>query len=229
MTHVCFRNGVKLDVEGVARLAHAKGAKILLDCYQSVGTELIDARALDIDFAIGGMLKYLLGTAGVGFLYVRDTLISGLTPTNSGWFAQADIMAMDITANHPSLTARRFEAGTPPVVNCYAAEAGLAIVNAIGLEAIEGRVRALTRRTLERLQAIGWPAVTPSEDAQRGPMVAIPSREAGALVAALIERDIVGSYRDNNLRLGFHFYNNESDIEAVVAALVELRPTFGPN
>src|SRR5687768_10950993 len=124
ITHVCFRNGAKLDIPGIVRLARAKGALVLLDCYQSVGSVDIDVKALDVDFAVGGMLKYLLGTAGIGFLYVRDSFVQSLLPTNSGWFAQAEITAMDITANRPSPTARRFEAGTPAVVNCYAAEAG---------------------------------------------------------------------------------------------------------
>src|SRR5450631_2644217 len=123
VTHVCFRNGAKLDIPGIVRLARAKGARVLLDCYQSVGSVDIDVRALDVDFAVGGMLKYLLGTAGIGFMYVRGTLVQSLLPTNTGWFAQADIGAMDITANRPAPSARRFEAGTPAVVNSYAAEA----------------------------------------------------------------------------------------------------------
>src|SRR5450432_1158537 len=181
VTHVCFRNGGKLDIAGIARLAHAKGARFLLDCYQSAGSESIDVRALDVDFAVGGMLKYLLGTAGIGFLYVRGALIPTLLPSNSGWFAQADIAAMDITGNRPSASARRFEAGTPPVVNCYAADAGLKIVNAIGTDAIGKRVRELTRRCMTRLEEIGWAAVTPADDARRGPMIAIRSSSAGAL------------------------------------------------
>ena len=224
VTHVCFRNGAKLDIAGIARLAHAKGAKVLLDCYQSVGSEVVDVKTLDVDFAIGGMLKYLLGTAGIGFLYVRDTLIPTLTPTHSGWFAQENIGAMDITGNHPSPTARRFEAGTPPVVNCYAAEAGLKIINAIGPEAIGERVRGLTRRCMERLEEIGWAPVTPTADARRGPMIAIPSRDVGALAAWLMARDIVPSHRDDNLRAGFHYYNNDDDIEAFVAAMAQNRP-----
>src|SRR5271163_3309241 len=89
ITHVCFRNGAKLDIPGIVRLARAKGAMVLLDCYRSVGSLDIDVKALDLDFAAGGMLKYLLGTAGIAFLYVRDACIPSLTPTNSGWFAQA--------------------------------------------------------------------------------------------------------------------------------------------
>src|SRR5258708_467757 len=64
ITHVCFRNGAQLDIPGIVRLARAKGAMVLLDCYQSVGSLDIDVKALDVDFAAGGMLQYLLGTAG---------------------------------------------------------------------------------------------------------------------------------------------------------------------
>ena len=146
---------------------------MLLDCYQAIGGLTVDVRALDVDFAVGGMLKYLLGTAGIGFLYVRGALIPTLLPTNSGWFAQQQITAMDISANRPSPTARRFEAGTPAVVNCYAAEAGLDIILEVGTDAIEARVRELTRRCMTGLESIGWPSVTPAEDTRRGPMVAI--------------------------------------------------------
>ncbi len=123
---------------GSCKLAHAKGAKVMLDCYQAVGSMTVDVKQLDVDFAVGGMLKYLLGTAGLGFLYVRKELIPALTPTNSGWFAQANITAMDITANRPSPTARRFEAGTPAVVNCYAVEAGLKIILEVGTDVDRG-------------------------------------------------------------------------------------------
>ena len=138
ITHVCYRNGAKVDVEGVVRLARAKGALVLLDFFQSVGTEAIDVKALGVDFAVGGMLKYLLGTAGVGFLYVRRELIEALVPTASGWFAQADVDAMDIFANDPSPTARRFQAGTPPVPNCYAAEAGIGLIRELGVRGDRG-------------------------------------------------------------------------------------------
>src|ERR1700685_1334946 len=178
ITHVCFRNGAKLDIPGIVRLARAKGAKVLLDCYQSVGSLDIDVKALDLDFAAGGMLKYLLGTAGIAFLYVRDSFTRSLVPTNSGWFAQAEIVAMDITANRPAPNARRFEAGTPPVVNCYAAEAGLKLLLKVGTPAIEKRNFALTRHCMERLEEIGWPSITPVEDARRGATVAVPSSDA---------------------------------------------------
>jgi selenocysteine lyase/cysteine desulfurase len=229
ITHVCFRNGAKLDIPGIVRLARAKGARVLLDCYQSVGSVDIDVRALDVDFAVGGMLKYLLGTAGIGFLYVRGALVQSLLPTNSGWFAQADIGAMDITANRPAPSARRFEAGTPAVANCYAAEAGLKVLLDVGTPAIEKRIVALTRRCMQKMQEMDWPSVTPVEDARRGATVAIEARGSAELCAQLMKRNIVSSFRDDNVRASFHYYNNDDDVEAFTAAMKNLRGQHGPR
>jgi selenocysteine lyase/cysteine desulfurase len=229
ITHVCYRNGAKLDIPGIVRLARAKGAKVLLDCYQSVGSLDIDVKALDVDFAAGGMLKYLLGTAGIGFLYARESFIQSLVPTNSGWLAQADIAAMDITANRPAPNARRFEAGTPAVVNCYAAEAGLKFLLAVGTPAIEKRNYALTRRCMQGLEEIGWPSITPGQNERRGATVAVPSRDCARLSAELMKRDIVTSHRDDNVRASFHFYNDEDDVQFFIAAMKDLRGSCGPR
>lgn len=229
ITHVCFRNGAKLDIPGIVRLARAKGAKVLLDTYQSVGSCHIDVKALDVDFVVGGMLKYLLGTAGIGFMYVRGELIESLVPTNSGWWAQEQVTAMDITANRPSRSARRFEAGTPAVVNCYAAEAGLKTLLRVGTPAIEERIRGLTRLCLDNLREIGWPSITPDQDERRGAMVCVPSRDSAGLFQELEKRDIVTSFRDSNLRASHHFYNDADDVARFIAAMKDLRDRFRPT
>jgi selenocysteine lyase/cysteine desulfurase len=226
VTHVCFRNGAKLDIPGIVKLAHARGAKVMLDCYQAVGAMTIDVKKLDVDFAVGGMLKYLLGTAGLGFLYVRNELIHSLTPTHSGWFAQANIAAMDITANRPSPTARRFEAGTPAVVNCYAAEAGLKIILEVGTDVIEERIQYLTRSYMDQLEEIGWPSITPRQDERRGPMVCVKAKQVARLFGKLTEQDIVTSFRDDHLRATFHFYNSERDVDALIQALLGHRAEY---
>jgi selenocysteine lyase/cysteine desulfurase len=136
---------------------------------------------------------------------------------------------MDITANRPAPNARRFEAGTPPVVNCYAAEAGLKMLLRVGTPSIEKRNFSLTRRCMERLAEIGWPSITPADDRRRGATVAVPSRNAGGLQTELLKRDIVTSYRDDNIRASYHFYNNDDDVESFVTAMKELRPSFSPR
>ena len=222
ITHVCYRNGQRLDVEAITRLAHARGAMVLLDAFQSAGALDIDVRALDVDFAVGGMLKYLLGTAGIAYLYVARKHL-GLRPTAGGWFAQADIDAMDIFANDPAPTARRFQSGTAPVVNSYAAEAGLALIRGIGMPAIEARIRELTGQAMDRLADAGCKLATPREDHRRGPQVAIRSRDAARLTEALARRGVVASWRDGNLRAMFHAYNDASDIDALAEGLMAHR------
>ena len=60
ITQVCYRNGACIDVEGVVKLAHERGALVLLDSYQAIGTMPIDVKALDVDLLVAGALKYLL-------------------------------------------------------------------------------------------------------------------------------------------------------------------------
>jgi selenocysteine lyase/cysteine desulfurase len=223
IAHVCYRSGARIDVEGVVRLARAKGAMVLLDCFQSAGAMTVDVKGLGVDFAVGGMLKYLLGTAGVGYLYVRGDLVERLVPTATGWFAQADVDAMDIFANDPAPTARRFQAGTPPVPNCYAAEAGVALIAELGTDAIEARIRALTGACMDRLAEAGCRLATPRDDRSRGPQVAIRSTDAEALVAALAEREVITSGRDGNVRAMFHAYNDETDVDRLVEGLMANR------
>jgi len=219
ITHVCYRNGAKLDVAEISRLAHRRGALVILDCFQSAGAEAVDVRKLGVDFAVGGMFKYLLGTAGIGYLYARQDLIETLTPTVSGWFAQANPYAMDIFHNEPAHDATRFQAGTPPVPNCYAATAGLDIVLEYGIDTIEAHIRALTRRCMNRLLEDGFQLATPLEDTKRGPSIAIRSANESALVQKLAERNIVTTARDGNLRAMFHFYNNDDDVDQLMEAL----------
>lgn len=228
VTHVSYSDGAKLDIAGIARLAHAKGARVLLDCYQSVGSLDFNLKSLDVDFAVGGMLKYLLGTAGIGFLYCRRGFTESLLPTSTGWFAQSDIAAMDISANRPAWDARRFEAGTPGVVNCFAAEAGLKLVLDTGTRAIEKRVYGLTRQCMQKMAEIGWASVTPKDDARRGAMVAIAARGCAEVCARLKAQRIITSVRGDNVRASFHYYNNEADIEAFVTAMKDLRSRHGP-
>ncbi|MBY8824765.1 aminotransferase class V-fold PLP-dependent enzyme [Sphingomonas colocasiae] len=230
LSHVCYRHGGKLpagQIREIARIAHERGALVILDCYQSIGTEPIDVRALGVDFCVGGMLKYLLGSAGSGFLWVRDALTSALAPSTSGWFAQADTNAMDIFAHDPSPSARRFQGGTPPVPSLYAAKAGLDLILDLGVDAIEGRVRMLTRLALDRLAQADIAVATPDDDALRGPMIAIPARDDDALVTGLIAQNIVTSSRDGNIRAGFHAYNDKADVERLVEALARSGQCFG--
>ncbi len=220
---VAFRHGAKQDIPAIAEIARRKGALTMVDSYQALGSMQFDVRQAGVDFVVGGMLKYLLGTAGIAFLYARQELIDSLAPTATGWFAQEDIMAMDITRYSPSTTARRFEAGTPPVPNTYMAEAGLAILHEIGLEAIEQRIGKLTDSIKNAAVEAGYCLASPLDPSQHGAMIALRSNDDNRLVASLAQDNVVVSCRNGNLRISPHFYNNQADIEHLFRALAERR------
>lgn len=219
VTHVCYRNGEKLDVGAIAKMAKAKGAYMLIDGFQAVGTTPIDVKALDCDFYVGGTLKYLLGSAGVAYLFARAATTAALQPTSTGWFAQDDIGAMDHRAHHPAASARRFEGGTPPVPNLYAARAGLGVIEQVGLAAIGERIAGLTARIADHARTLSIPMATPDDPARRGAMVALRAHDAPAMVEALHQAGIISSSRDGNVRLSPHFYNNDDDIDIVFRAI----------
>ena len=214
---VCYRNGVWLDIEPIVKLAHAKGAKVLLDAYQGLGTRPFDVCQSNVDFLVGGCTKYLIGTSGVGFMYVRNSTSNGLAPTRTGWFAQQDPHAMDIYHHLPHATARRFESGTPNACGLFAAEAGLKLLLDVGMETVADNIKQITALIIEAVDKNGWKLVTPRDKA--GALLAVQSTDAPTLVQKLNEKDIILTERDGNIRIASHFYNNADDVEKLVSAL----------
>ncbi len=219
-THVCFRNGHKTDIAGLVKVAHDRGAYVFLDDYQRTGSGPIDVHALGVDFMVTGCLKYLLAAAGIGFLYVRRDLIERFEPTVTGWFGRVNPFAFRIDALDWPPGANRFETGTPPVPNAYAALAALDLLDRIGYDVVGRQVDHLVERYASAARDAGFVVRTPSDRARRGPLVVVQSVDAPALVAKLAARGIIASCRGNGLRVSFHAYNNDADVDAVISALV---------
>jgi len=223
ITAVCYRNGARLPVAEIARVARERGALSLLDAYQAAGSYPLDVGEVGVDALATGVLKYLLGSAGLGFLWTRPGLARELTPTETGWFADSDIFEMSHTRYAPAPNARRFQSGTPPVPAIYAGIAGIELMQEIGIAATREHVNALNERLIAGVDELGGTVVTPREPERRGALVCIRSSDAPALVRALSADGIVTSERDSNLRVSAHAYNNEDDIDAVLAALARHR------
>ncbi|NOY57142.1 MAG: aminotransferase class V-fold PLP-dependent enzyme [Actinobacteria bacterium] len=219
VTHVCYRNGARSDVEGIVALARAAGAPVLLDSYQAIGAVDIDVKRLGVDFLVTGALKYLLGSAGLGFLYCRSDLIEEIVPTATGWFADEDVFAMDVGDYSPSTTARRFQTGTPPIPAIYAGLAGIEMIRDVGVATIERHIAGLTSALIAGVEEMAARVVTPSSAKPRGPMVAIAAADVDVLVDRLGSEGIVTSSRDGNLRVSCHGYNSQEDVARLLDAL----------
>jgi selenocysteine lyase/cysteine desulfurase len=229
ITHVSYRNGNMVDVEAVTRLAHERGAMVLLDAYQSVGSLPVDVKALDVDFLAAGALKYLLGSAGLGWLYVRRELVERFWPASTGWFADDDIFKMDAWDYSPAKSASRFQSGTPPIPAIYAGVAGIDLLQEIGVAETREHVQALNHRLIDGLDDLRVQVATSRKRTKRGALICIRSRNAPELVAALRREGIVTSSRDGNLRISAHCYNGVDDVDAVLAALARNRRLLVPS
>jgi selenocysteine lyase/cysteine desulfurase len=210
-------NGFRSPVREIARLAHANGALAMLDDYQDCGTRPVNVRAADLDFYVTGTLKYLLGPPGLAFLYVRKELIEQLRPSITGWFAQTNPFAFDVKTLDLSRSARRFEAGSPPVPNIYAAMRGIELLQQIGLENVSAHIAGLARSLLAGAQKLGLCPKTPEDSV--GPLCVLRCKDAPALVQKLAAAGIVCSNRHDGLRLSFHVYNTPSDVQSVLDVL----------
>ena len=217
LTHVCFKNGFRSEVSAVTEIAHNSGALVMLDDYQDCGTRPVNVKAMDLDFYLTGTLKYLLGPPGLAFLYVRKELISSLTPSITGWFAQANPFAYNPQLFELSPTARRFESGTPSVPNVYGAVPGFQLLQKIGMERVGAHVEGLTQALLRSASELGIVAKTPADST--GPLVVLQSIDSTRLVQKLAENGIVASNRHDGLRISFHVYNTMDDVQAVVRIL----------
>lgn len=218
-SHVCYRNGFKTDLAALAALAHAHGAPLLVDAFQSLGAEPVDVKALGVDAMVTGTLKYLLGTPGVALLYVRRELAERMRPTDTGWFGQADPFAYDVHRLDYAPGARRFQSGSPPVPAVYAALAALRLLRGVGLAAVRDHVGGLGAALIAGLRERELDVMTPDEPDRRGPLVMVRCCDVQRLLARLAERGVLCSTRDGALRVSFHHYNSRADVLALLEGL----------
>jgi kynureninase len=225
ISHVLFKNAEIQDVEPIIRRAHEVGAHVVLDCYQSAGVVPFDVTELDVDFAVGGSVKWLCGGPGAGWLYVRPDLAERLEPTFVGWQGHARPFAFEPELEYaPGV--RRFLTGTPNVPALYAATAGYDVIEEVGVDRIRKRSLVLTSLLIELLDAAGFEVSSPRNPARRGGTVLVRTPDDAAVHRELGERGIICDFRpDAGIRLGPHFYNSEDELRQTVAQLTEIVET----
>ncbi|MBS1879749.1 MAG: aminotransferase class V-fold PLP-dependent enzyme [Actinobacteria bacterium] len=222
VAHVCYKNGHRVDLPALVERAHAVGALLVVDDYQSCGSRPLDVHAAGIDVLTAGTVKFMLGSPGVAFLYVAEHLHADLHPTLTGWFGQRNPGDFQVERNDEAPDAARFQVGTPAIPAVFDSLAGIELIAGVGLEAIGAWIDSLTALLIDRLDEEGFVPATPRDPAKRGPQVAIRTTAMDEAVAELAARGLIVSSRDDNIRVAFHYYNTPEDIEALIAALHSL-------
>jgi kynureninase len=222
LSHALFRSGFVQDVAAVTRRAHEVGAWVVVDLYQTAGTVPVDVTAWDVDFAVGGCLKWLCGGPGAAFLYAAPRHLGRLRPRVTGWAADEEPFAFRSGPIRHAPGASRLLQGTPDVPALYAARAGLEVLRGVGVDAIRRQSVRQLQLLVELAGEAGFRVRTPGDAARRGGLVVIEGPAEWA--DELARRNVLVDHRpDTGLRLSTHFYSSDDDVRSAIAELCRIR------
>ena len=221
VTHVSPFEGFKHDLAKLAQIAHAHGAVLLVDGSQAAGAMEINLHETGVDFYATCAMKWLLGAAGVGFLYVAKKHLEK-TPSRAGYIA-----AGGFNAHHFSLvpSAERLELGMPNLMGLAYTRPGLEILSEIGLDKVEQHVLDLTGYCIAGLKERGLNIITPEAPEHRLGVIAAWFEEARELNRFLLDRGVDTCtlsirtnipYQGSIFRVDPHIYNNRQDIDRLL-------------
>ncbi len=188
----------------------------MLDCYQSAGIVPFSVAELEVDFAVGGSVKWLCGGPGNGWLYVRPDLIEELEPTFIGWQAHESAVRLRAGAALRAGVAR-FLTGTPNVPALYAATAGYDLVEEVGVERIRAQLAPPDRAVDRAGRQAGFEVRSPREPERRGGTVTVHVPDFEAVHKELGEREVICDFRPGSgIRLGPHFFTTDDELRRAI-------------
>lgn len=223
---VLFRSSFVVNAKAIVEKAHRVGARVILDVFQGTGTIPFNVREMGVDFAVGGVLKWLCGGPGIAYLYVREDLRTQLRPALTGWLAHQRPFAFESGAIEQREDSFRFLNGTPHIPALYACQPGLDILNRVGVSAIRKKSVEMTTRLLESAKARGWRVNTPENSEERAGTVSVECPHAAEVCRELLAREILVDYRPKaGVRLSPHFYNTLDECDFALGQIEEILKT----
>ena len=237
MTHMSNVLGTYTPAARIVALAHAHGAKVMLDGSQAVVHRRVDVQALDCDFYVFTGHK-LYGPTGIGVLYGKRELLEAMPP-----FLGGGDMISSVTYERSTWAEvpHKFEAGTPAILEGIGLKAAVDWVQSVGLDAIAAHEARLTEHALARLSAVdGVHVIGRAQD--RGGVVSFTLDKAHAHdIATLLDRQGIAVRAgqhcaeplmrrlglDSTARASFGVYTTEEEIDFLADTLVRVREFFG--
>jgi cysteine desulfurase/selenocysteine lyase len=236
LAHISNVLGSVLDARRAADIAHAVGAKILLDGCQAVPRMAVDVAALDCDFYVFSGHK-LYGPTGIGVLWARPELLEAMPPYQGGG-SMIDRVTFARTTYAPP--PGRFEAGTPHIVGALGLHAAIDYVERIGLDAIHRHETALVATTREALSQINSVTLYGPEDSAGIVSFSIEGVHPHDIGTILDEERVAiraGHHCAQPLmealgiaataRASFGVYNGPADVAALVRGIERVTRIFG--
>lgn len=224
---VTVGSGFRFDLAAVHAITSKYGVPLIVDGAQALGLVDVSVKDPPLDFLATTASKWLMGPAGIGFLYVSDRYLEA-TPPTIGWFSAANVSDWDVRHCQLHEDATRFQGGIPNLVGVVGALAGLELLEQIGRDFIERRVRLLTTYALEELEKIGVSIWTPRSDTERAGIVFFRTADHDALHDRLKAEHIYCGNFAGGIRIDPNFYNTFDDLD-VFLSVVRSHVAHHPN
>ena len=223
---VRFDNGVLLDVARIAAACHAQDALLLLDVSQCCGGMPLEVTTLGADFMVCAGYKWLLSPYGTGFFWAKNEHTANMRPGPFYWAAAEgaeNFHSLAFENPKPARGARRWDMPeTSNYFNFAAMDASLQFVLQFAPETVHAHNRKLIDLLFERLPKDRCVPASPLDSARRGPYGCFAARspeKTAELYQQLVKEKIITSLREGNIRVSPHLYNNERDIDRLIAAI----------
>ncbi len=223
VSFVDWNSGGRTDLRPLGELCRRHGILFCVDGIQGVGAIPLDVECEHIDcLAVGGH-KWLLAPEGCGCLFVSRRVMDRVHSVLHGWKSVRDAETYLPYHFDPRPDAAQFEPGSPSVLSTYALGAAIDLLLEIGTEAVRQRLYDLTDRLAAGLRPRGAEVVSPWAHDERSGIVVFRLGDPQRLWAELNRQGFVVRMRGGGIRIAPHFYNNEDDIDRLLAALDRLR------
>ncbi|MFL6343885.1 MAG: aminotransferase class V-fold PLP-dependent enzyme [Nitrososphaeraceae archaeon] len=227
-SHVQYSTGFRQDLEGLHKLTKHNGLYFVVNSTQSLGALYFNVKDFGVDFMVSNGHKWMLSSFGIGILYIKKKYLRDPENFKPPFSSQSSQKRRENFNNNMKLdmsgTAARFEIGTPHFANIIALNAAIKYISRIGINQIERRILSITDYLIDKLQNLNLEILSPIEDKRyRSGIVVFKSnkrKKPTDIVTELQKRErIIVSARGKGIRVSPHFYNNEEDIDRLVAAL----------
>lgn len=218
---VAYSSGCRRDLESIAQIAHRYGALFFVDAIQGLGVFPIDVTKAHVDCLAADGHKWLLGPEGAGIAYLSRDCLARLTPTGVGW--NSVVQAFDFNRIELALkpSAERYEGGSYNMAGLLALGASLRLFLELGVANISCAILEFTDRAVEALLGLGAVIDSPRSAGESSGIVLfeLPDRDPVAVRSHCLQHGVALNCRAGRLRISAHAYNNQEDLESLIAAL----------
>lgn len=223
VSQVSYKSGTQIPfLPELSAAAHNAGALFVVDATQALGR--VPVQVDGVDYLVASSYKWLLATHGLGVVYCAPALRERLQHATAGWYSIDQVFHPDRFSTYtPKTNAGCLQAGMPNFPALYAMNASVRFLLDVGVGKLDAHLKPLVERLRAGLVAQGREMLTPPGAEFASGIVSFSNPEPEALMAQLAQRGIVVWGGDGRIRASLHLYNDESDVDRLLSALLELR------